>query len=422
VLAVLGAGFGLGCLFSSDEWLLSIDKAIACLFLLDVLLRVASAGLEHYFNGEWNLLDFVLVTLIAVCSLALGMHALSGLFKVVRIFRASPLLKLVCSADLLLMEVDMLEKFKRLLGTVIIIVPLAARFIPLFLVVYYILGVAGMEIFYDLTRDTPSSASIYDSLSNFTDLIYTQFYLVQVLTEAGWSAVAFDYAARAGSSWALALLFFVLCHAIIVLVLAAVLKGIIWFVFITVSQLLDAQERAEKISEAKKTDMAVKVDSIREVEESIKATSLFHYDTLTKRILFEAKADALILEQMAKKLLARSPSALEGDLNAVSQVGLEASGGSFLFSMIRGVEGGAPSLYEKEEVAEEDIDEYMALLLKAFKINTTRFEFEIENCPLLRRHLRSRLTAPYLREQRQQNSLLESNHISCEEFNEKKTL
>jgi hypothetical protein len=103
-------------------------------------------------------------------------------------------------------------------------------------------------------------------------------------------------------------------------------------------------------------------------------------------------------------------------------VGLEASGGSFLFSMIRGVEGGAPSLYEKEEVAEEDIDEYMALLLKAFKINTTRFEFEIENCPLLRRHLRSRLTAPYLREQRQQNSLLESNHISCEEFNEKKTL
>lgn len=65
-----------------------------------------------------------------------------------------------------------------------------------------------------------------------------------MLTEAGWSAVAFDYAARAGTGWGLALLFFVLCHIVVVLVLAAVLKGIIWFVFITVTQLLDAQERS----------------------------------------------------------------------------------------------------------------------------------------------------------------------------------
>lgn len=46
----------------------------------------------------------------------------------------------------------MLEKFKRLLGTVIIMLPLIFRFIPLFLIVYYLLGIAGMEIFYDLTR------------------------------------------------------------------------------------------------------------------------------------------------------------------------------------------------------------------------------------------------------------------------------
>ncbi len=77
----------------------------------------------------------------------------------------------------------MLEKFKRLLGTVIIILPLFLRFLPLFLIVYYILGIAGMEIFYDLTReDNLPTASIYDSLSNFKELIYTQFYLVQILT------------------------------------------------------------------------------------------------------------------------------------------------------------------------------------------------------------------------------------------------
>lgn len=159
----------------------------------------------------------------------------------------------------------MLDKFKRLLGTVVIIVPLAVRFIPLFLVVYYILGILGMEIFYDLSREPSVSASLYDPLSNFQGLINTQFYLVQVLTEAGWSAVAFDYASRAGSSWSLALLFFLLCHAIVVLVLAAVLKGIIWFVYITVAQQLDAQERTEKSAEATRKDMAEKVRNIFEV-------------------------------------------------------------------------------------------------------------------------------------------------------------
>ena len=76
----------------------------------------------------------------------------------------------------------MFEKFKRLLGTVVIIVPLAARFIPLFLIAYYILGIFGMEIFYDLSRQATDTPSLYDGLSNFQGLINTQFYLVQVLT------------------------------------------------------------------------------------------------------------------------------------------------------------------------------------------------------------------------------------------------
>ncbi len=53
---------------------------------------------------------------------------------------------------------------------------------------------------------------------------------------------------------------------------------------------------------------------------------------------------------------------------------LEISGNSFLFSMISGIDpNNGISLYDKEEVEEEDIDEYLNRLLKAFKINTTRF-------------------------------------------------
>jgi hypothetical protein len=173
--------------------------------------------------------------------MVLEIHSLAGLFKLVRVFRVFSAIRAEFPSECFYFE--MLEKFKKLMGTVIMIVPLAARFIPLFLVTYFMLGVLGTEIFYNLSRTATTTPSVYDSLSNFRGLINTQFYLVQVLTEAGWSAVAFDYANRAGSNWSLVLLFFVMCHVIIVLVLAAVLKGIIWFVFLTVAQQLDAEER-----------------------------------------------------------------------------------------------------------------------------------------------------------------------------------
>lgn len=35
-----------------------------------------------------------------------------------------------------------------------------------------------------------------------------------------------------------------MCHVVIVLVLASVLKGIIWFVYITVTQLLEEEDRS----------------------------------------------------------------------------------------------------------------------------------------------------------------------------------
>lgn len=244
--ALMGALVGFACLFSDASELVTVELVFSCLFLVDVLLRVAGEGLENYLMGEWNLLDLGLITISFLFCVVLQSHTFSGLLKLVRIFRVYPLLKTVFQNDFLNVEFDMLEKFKRLLGTVIIILPLTFRFIPLFLIVYYLLGIAGMELFYDLTRQDSLTPSIYDQFSNFKELINTQYYLVQVLTEAGWSAVAFDFAARAGSSWGFTMLFFLLCHLVVVLVLAAVLKGIIWFVFITVTQLLDAQERSEK--------------------------------------------------------------------------------------------------------------------------------------------------------------------------------
>ena len=99
---------GFSCLFSSQEWLLVMDRVISCLFLLDIGLRVASEGLEHYLTGEWNILDFVLIMLSLTFLVFVQAHALSGIFKIVRIFRAFPLLKVLFQNDCISLEFDML--------------------------------------------------------------------------------------------------------------------------------------------------------------------------------------------------------------------------------------------------------------------------------------------------------------------------
>ena len=80
-----------------------------------------------------------------------------------------------------------------------------------------------------------SESNIYDKYSNFKSFIDTQFYFVQVLTEAGWSAVAYDIAERLGYIFTLVLSIFACFHLIIVLILATLLKGIVLSAFLTVS-------------------------------------------------------------------------------------------------------------------------------------------------------------------------------------------
>lgn len=75
-----------------------------------------------------------------------------------------------------------------------------------------------------------SPYSVYNEFSNFKTLLGTQFIFVQVLTEAGWSLVAYDHALRYGT-FALTMLFFVISHELIVIILTSLLKGITWEVY-----------------------------------------------------------------------------------------------------------------------------------------------------------------------------------------------
>ena len=76
---------------------------------------------------------------------------------------------------------------------------------------------------------------MYDKFSNFSYFIGSQLVFVQVLVEAGWSAIAYDHAYRYGY-FGLVMIYFVFCHLIIVIVLSSLLKGLAWEVYSTVHE------------------------------------------------------------------------------------------------------------------------------------------------------------------------------------------
>jgi hypothetical protein len=114
------------------------------------------------------------------------------------------------------------------MGQTAIIIPIIMKFSPIFLLVAYYLGVLGMELFHYAEQVPPTDEfGIYAEFSHFKAFLSTQYILVQVLTEAGWSMIAFDYAKRTGLYFP-TVLYFMFCHTMLVLIMGALIKALIW--------------------------------------------------------------------------------------------------------------------------------------------------------------------------------------------------
>jgi len=111
---------------------------------------------------------------------------------------------------------------------------------------FYIFGVIGMEVFYD-TYKTPGldNYRMYEQYSHFRNFINTQYIMVQVMTEAGWSMIAFDHSNRNPNYTGLIMTFFCIMHVFIVLIIATLVKGIFWEVFFTVSTTIKERNKLE---------------------------------------------------------------------------------------------------------------------------------------------------------------------------------
>lgn len=146
-----------------------------------------------------------------------------------RIFRITTLVEIIGNVFDISFKNRIATKLAELMNQMIVIIPIILKFFPLYLVTFYFLGVVGVQIYW-YEADIPSELSPYNNyfeFSNFKTLLGAQFIFVQVLTEAGWSMVAFDYAFRYGA-YALTMIFFVLCHQIICIILTSLMKGVTW--------------------------------------------------------------------------------------------------------------------------------------------------------------------------------------------------
>lgn len=79
----------------------------------------------------------------------------------------------------------------------------------------------------------------YIQFSNFKTYIYSQYLLMQVLTEASWSTIVYDYCWRSPQHYAAIVILFVIMHFVLVTVIGTLIKGIFWEIYFTVSNSID---------------------------------------------------------------------------------------------------------------------------------------------------------------------------------------
>lgn len=157
---------------------------------------------------------------------------------------------------------------------------------------FYIFGVIGMEVFYD-TYKTPGldNYRMYEQYSHFRNFINTQYIMVQVMTEAGWSMIAFDHSNRNPNYTGLIMTFFCIMHVFIVLIIATLVKGIFWEVFFTVSTTIKERNKLEVTQEAKEIEKAMKMQEYNQINQLINNSEVINPDSVLKRQLVENKLD-----------------------------------------------------------------------------------------------------------------------------------
>ncbi len=116
----------------------------------------------------------------------------------------------------------------------------------LFMTLYYIIGIIGIES-YDETdlKQQSSPYSFYDKFANFRTFLFSQIVIVQSMIEAGWSMIIFDHSYRFGHT-ILVYLYFIMIHIFIDTTIFSMMKGMVADLYEAISLEFEALDKLEE--------------------------------------------------------------------------------------------------------------------------------------------------------------------------------
>jgi hypothetical protein len=150
--------------------------------------------------------------------------------RVVRLFRLSRIVRIFWRNEFFRKKIYLNTyycKLRLLFNQLYICVVIGMKMFPLFMTCFYVLSVIGMERFDNrFGVESTSPYAIYDNYSSFRNLVQAHLICVQVMIEAGWSPIVYDYADRY-QSFGEVVIFFVCIHICIVIILVSLMKGMV---------------------------------------------------------------------------------------------------------------------------------------------------------------------------------------------------
>ena len=138
-----------------------IDDLFMGIYCVEIVVKFLGLGPENFFKSKWNKVDFFLVLIGLFLELgpaSVVPHNSDVLFKMTRIFRITTLIKLLTNEGQFSMQSSIYKKSKKVFSQTAIIIPIVIKFMPLYLISYYVLGILGMEIFYGTTEVAPEDS------------------------------------------------------------------------------------------------------------------------------------------------------------------------------------------------------------------------------------------------------------------------
>lgn len=281
-----------------------LDDILLVFYIAEVFLRMVALGLNDFFQKNWNIIDFIAVTLCLILQISTSDHvtdSISVILKMVRIFRITILMNIISDFLKISFNNKVFTKLSELMNQIAIIIPIIIKMLPLYLFSFYFLGVLGLQIFGHDT-EIPASESpygAYSEFSHFYTLFGAHFIMIQVFTAVSWSTAAFDHAYRYGS-FAATVMFFILCHQVIVIIITSLMKGVTWEVYNTIHgqhENFKKQKIQEEIDEAK---LKKRLEIFEEIKEKIEKHEYILPDNIVTRELYEKKIDQEILEKLTE--------------------------------------------------------------------------------------------------------------------------